>query len=385
MENNIQRRQFIKTVAAGTAAAYLAPSLIFKNTQVYAAASKSLVVQASHSHLVNSSEKIEQKVVRIVVDETIIALTRTASARDAWMKIFPRLQPTDVIGIKINCNNNRALVSHPEVAYAIAHSLSESLGFNPNNMIIWDRSDDELTRAGYAINKTDKDIRCFGTLVQRGRGMWGGHPSNMGGKGGPSHGNPHAAKMGGKNGSSHSNPQSANIGDKGVGYDMNAPIDVGGGIQSHLSKIVTETCTYLINVPVLKDSRLSGVTLAMKNYYGAIDNPGSCHGNSGDPYIANINNTLPIKDKTKLILCDALFGCYDGGPFAPPQWISGQLLASTDPVALDSVGMTLINQQRKQRSLSPVSVRAKFLHTAGNLGLGNNDPQRINVVKTRLG
>ena len=385
MKNTIQRRQFIKTVAVGTVASYFAPSLVFNTTpKVSADVSKSRVIQASHSHLVSSNEKIEQRVVKTVVDETMISLTDTASVRDAWMKIFPRLQSTDLIGIKINCNNNTALVTHPEVVYAISQSLTESLGFNPNNLIIWDRSDEELVRAGYSINKTDKGIRCFGTLVKR--GGWGGHrPSNRGGHGNPPHGNPHATNMGDMGSNRHDNPQTANVSGEGIGYDMSAPIDVGDGIQVHLSKMVTEMCTYLINVPVLKDSRLAGVTLGLKNYFGAIDRPFSCHRNAGDPYIANLYNIDPIKEKTRLVLGDTVFGCYDGGPFAPPQWISGNLLASTDPVALDHVGMTLIDQQRKKRNLAPVALRTKYLRTAGNLGLGNHDPQLIDVVQAQLG
>jgi uncharacterized protein (DUF362 family) len=383
MKNTIHRRQFIKTVAAGTVASYFAPSLMFNPTRVSADASKSRVIRASHHHLVDSNEKIDQNVVKTVVDETMISLTGTASVRDAWMKIFPRLQSTDLIGIKINCNNNRALVTHSEVVYAIGHGLSGSLGFNPNNVIIWDRSDDELVRAGYTINKSAKGIRCFGTLVKR--GGWGGHrSSNRGGHGNSPHGNPHAANMGGGERSRHANPQTADVGGGGIGYDMSTPIDVGDGIQVHLSKMVTEMCTYLINVPVLKDSMLAGVTLGLKNYFGAIDRPFSCHRKAGDPYIANLYNLDPIKEKTRLVLGDAVFGCYDGGPFAPPQWISGNLLASTDPVALDYVGMMLIDQQREKRNLTPVALRTKYLRTAGNLGLGNHDPQMIDVVEAQL-
>lgn len=73
-------------------------------------------------------------------------------------------------------------------------------------------------------------------------------------------------------------------------------------------------CTYLINVPVLKDYTIAGVTFSMKNHCGLVDNPGSLHGNSCDPYMAELNNTAPIKEKTRLIVMDASLCIYVGGP-----------------------------------------------------------------------
>ena len=171
----------------------------------------------------------------------------------------------------------------------------------------------------------------------------------------------------------------------GIGYDENAVVDLGKGKQVQLSKILTEHCTYLINVPVLKDHNRCGVTLGMKNHYGSINEPWLCHDGFCDPYIANLNAVSHIKDKTKLLLCDALFGIYQGGPLGAPQWINRQLLASTDPVALDYTGMTIINQQRRERGESLIAEKARHIHTAASLGLGTDDPQQIERVELQLG
>jgi len=335
VDHKITRRRFIKTTAVGAAAAYFAPELISAAGDVFAAEIKSRVVMASHNRIVDSSEQINSKIVRTVVDEALIALTNSASVQDAWTQIFPRLQSADVIGIKVNCINRR-LSSHPQVVYAIAQSLEESLQINPNNIIIWDRTSRELKRAKYTHNMTDKGVRCLGTS------------------------------------------------DK-IGYDKSFAVDVGNKRQVHLSNILTRMCTYLINVPVLKDHGTAGVTLSLKNHYGSIDRPGSCHGSGCDPYIANLNNAAQISEKTKLILCDALYGIYRNGPHGSPQWISRQILASTDPVALDYTGMTLIDEQRREKDMTPASKRTKYLHTAEALRLGNNDPKYIDMVKVSLG
>lgn len=334
MKQKITRRQFMKSTAVG-AMTYLAPTLIPSAGNVFATEAKSRVVMTTHSTIVDASEQIKTHLVRSVLDETLLALTNAASVRDAWTQIFPRLQTTDVIGIKVNCINSRQS-SHPEVVYAIAESLTESLDMNPNNVIIWDRTSRELKRAKYTLNRSDSGIRCLATS------------------------------------------------DK-IGYDKSFTVDVGNGEEVHLSNILTKMCTYLINVPVLKDHGTAGVTLSMKNHYGSIDNPWACHGRRCDPYIANLNNTPEIKEKTALIVCDALFGIYRGGPNGAPQWINRQLLASFDPVALDYIGMTLIDQQRKIKKISSVSARTPFLRTAATLGIGTDNPAKIDLIKVKSG
>ncbi len=346
MRKKLTRRQFVTTTAVGAAAAYFAPALVFDPSHAFSAEMKSRVAMASHHNIVDSSEQINSKIIGTVLDETLIALTNTSSIQDAWAQIFPHLQSTDVIGIKVNCINKR-LPSHPEVAYAIAQSLEASLGVNPNNIIIWDRTGHELKQARYTLNTTGAGVRCFGTY-ERFRII---------------------------------DKFSADF----IGYDESFAVDVGEGTKVHLSKILTEMSTYLINVPVLKDHSIAGVTLSMKNHYGSIDRPRSCHRGSCNPYIAKLNAASQIKDKTKLIVCDALYGMYDGGPYGAPQWINRQLVASTDPVALDYTGMTIIDQQRKKKRMSSVSGKVRYLRSAANIGLGNNDPQKIEVIEAQLG
>ena len=324
------RRQFLKTAAVAAAASML-PLIGFRSAY---AAGKSRVVVASHAELVGADETIQPRIVRAAIDDMLMELTGTASARDAWMALLPNLQTTDVIGIKVNCINSRQ-ASHPEVIYPLAESLTSSLGMNPNNIIVWDRTGRELKQAKYTLNREQQGVRCLATADD-------------------------------------------------IGYDKNAVVEVGNGKQVHLSRILSEMCAYLINVPVLKDHGIAGLTLSLKNHYGSIDHPGSCHGNGCDPYVANLNAAALIRAKTKLLLCDALFGIYQGGPGGRPQWMNRQLFASTDPVAFDSVGMTMIDAQRAARKLAPVAPRVKYLATAAQLGLGTNDPTQIERIDMTL-
>ncbi len=341
----IKRRKFIKATTASAAAVYLAPGIVFGADDSKPVVDKSRVVVASNQKLVNASHQIDKELVRETLDDVLIALTNKATIYDAWMHIFPNLQPSDIIGIKVNCIN-RKISTHPEVTYAIANSLIESLKINPNNILIWDRSDKELVKSKYTFNTSQKGIRCFGTVPEFSRLEW----------------------------LFNSTPEGF------IGYDQSVEVDLGNDTPIYLSRILTEMCTYLINVPVLKDHSYTGVTLSMKNHYGSIDKPQKCHGGSGDPYIGNLNNLSHIKDKTKLIICDALFSIYNGGPYGAPQWVSHRLLASTDPVAHDHTGMEIIDQKRLEKELDPVSIEAKFFKTAVKLELGTNDPQKIDKI-----
>ena len=279
--------------------------------------------------MLDGSGKINSAAVKPVIDDTLTELTGTGSVKDAWLKIFPKLQSSDVIGFKVNCIN-RHLSSHPEVVLPLVDSLVGSLDLNPNNIIIWDRTARELSRAGYTLNKTSEGIRAMGTKED-------------------------------------------------VGYDDDRLIEVNTGETVKPSKILSRMCDHLVNVPVLKDHERSGVTISMKNHYGSIDSPRNCHGGGCDPYIANINKDPLVKDKTRLIFCDAIQGIYDGGPGGTPQFVQNELMAGFDTVAFDKVCLDIIEKQRKANGLHYIESMAKFIQTGADLGLGTNDLNRIDM------
>ena len=340
------RREFIKSTAVGATAIYLGPSFAFgADTGL-----KSRVVNIINSKLINSNDQVNDQFARQCVEEALLLLTQKNDIKDAWMQIFPDLKTKDTIGLKVNCLN-RKCPTHKEISYAIAQSMIDSFGMNPNNIIIWDRTTSELKKSGYTINKSDKGIRCFGTVENFSIPRW------------------------------IINKDQDEEG--GIGYDKSQPINVSDGMTSHLSKILTRMSTYMINVPVLKDHGKAGITLSLKNHYGTIDNPKDCHSNYCNPFISKMNASSQIKDKTKLIICDAAFGIYKGGPLGAPQWKNNSILASIDPVALDYSGMQIINAQRKKKDLDKVDVKAVHVKTSHDMGLGNADPNKI-ILKEKI-
>jgi hypothetical protein len=107
-------------------------------------------------------------------------------------------------------------------------------------------------------------------------------------------------------------------------------------------------CTALIAMPALKAHWLTGLGTALKLYIMYSGRPSSYH----DGRNANLAETwlLPdVKGKTKLVLVDALRPLCDKGPQPDPRymWDYRALMASTDPVAVDAVGLEIVMAKRK--------------------------------------
>ncbi|MCX7918521.1 MAG: DUF362 domain-containing protein [bacterium] len=325
----ISRRKFIKQSSIIGFGSIIIPKFTPLISAIPKALAPSKVVVVTHPEATSGSV-INQSVVQMMTDTGIRELTGIAQLGQAWQSLFPGLTASSVIAIKVNCINN-LLSTHPQVINTVINGLAQMLNgsFNINNIIIYDRTNSELTAAGYTLNTGSSGVRCFGT--------------------------------------NHS----------GVGYDTSFSIPVGSTTRN-LTKIVTQYANYLINAAVLKDHSQGGVTLSLKNHYGSVNNPGTlAHGsppNGCNPDVADISNSTTIRTKTKLIIIDALFGKHTWGPGGSPNITFNGLIFSTDPVAADCVGRDILNTYKT----TPVD--ANYIHTAASYGLGNDiDINRVNI------
>ncbi|GAK57229.1 hypothetical protein U27_04194 [Candidatus Vecturithrix granuli] len=276
-------------------------------------------------------ETIQQTVVARMIQSGISKLMGTTDASSAWNQLF---RADDTVGLKVNCLAGRGLSTHPEVAYGIVEGL-KLVGIPEEHIIIWDKTNRDLKRGGYQVNTGKRGVKCFGTDALRN------------------------------------------------GYETTPSI--AGQVGSLFSTILSQYCSATVNIPLLKDHDLSGVSISLKNFYGAIHNPNKYHQNNCNPYIADLNTHPYIQKKVKLIICDALLPQYHGGPSFKPQWTwkFGALLFSLDPVALDAVGADLIEQQRRQHgipTLREAGRHPQYIHTAAEYGLGVDDLSRIDIM-----
>jgi hypothetical protein len=335
----ITRRRFIRNLSAGAAGAALATALPgLGRAQTGRAKDLSKVVIARHPNSVIDAYTFDQSIVGELVNWAITEFTGQEAPGLAWAQVFPGINASSVVSIKVNCINS-ACSSHPEVAYAVAEGLaSMRLGggsFSRNNIIIWDRWKTNLNNAGYMIyeGSDTNAIRCFGT------GLGPGYDPDD--------------------------------------YDWDSQFAVQGKTVAP-SPILTQESDYLINLPVLKNHTGAGITLGMKNHLGSVYDPEDLH--HIDPELAELNQIFRdhLDDKDKITIVDALVGINTTGPGGAPQFAYQGIILGTDLVAVDCVGRDVLADNGWLGSPDP-----SYLAAAADppYNLGTNDPAEIEVVE----
>lgn len=166
-------------------------------------------------------------------------------------------------------------------------------------------------------------------------------------------------------------------------------VDYGHG-KTQLTNYLVKQVDALINVPNIKDHSLAGVTGALKNFSHSsslMTNPGAGHGNCCDPFIAEINALKPIIEKRRLTITNGLIGVFNGGPdTSNPQFHFPHdgFLIGTDPVALDTYQLGIVEAARKEKGLASLhagSNRPIHLKTAAEMGLGTHNLDEVDIVK----
>jgi len=161
--------------------------------------------------------------------------------------------------------------------------------------------------------------------------------------------------------------------------------------ETRLRAALVRDTTAIINLPVLKMHSGSGASMAMKNHFGSINNPSAFHGwkiGQMARSIAELNNLEPIRKRTRLIVVDATRPLFAGGPYdnADYRWTFGGLIVGADPVAVDSVGLDILEKRRAEHRGRPwpAADAREMVEWARKIGLGNADSSRIDLVTIKL-
>jgi uncharacterized protein (DUF362 family) len=266
-------------------------------------------------------------VVQRMVDALLTELAGGAS--NPWPVIVPGINNCTRVGLKVNCLNP-SFPTSPAIVRAVVKSLIANVHHEcGGNIIVWDRSyTDELK----AVGKYDQYLRELGASVFI-RGTANG-------------------------------PQAP-------GYSE-ASFGTFEGSSPRLSRILLEQTDVTINLPVLKTHGQSGITAALKNIYGIIDNPESFHK-------PKLNTALPalfaipaIRNSIKLTIVDGLRAVINRNTADPPDSQPGRIFGSLDPLATDFYARDLVNDLRDARKFGPITPEADlaWLDNAYNLGLG---------------
>jgi uncharacterized protein (DUF362 family) len=297
-----------------------------------AAAEKSKVVIARDPALRGGEGSPDSNRVLKMLDRAMQSFYGGDSPIDAWKKV---VRPGEVVGLKVNCLSGKGAATSTVLVEAICERLQQA-GIPQKDIVIWDRLNSDLESAGYRVASRKDRIRS--------------------------------------------------IGNDTAGYDDE--LTINGSAGSLLSNTLAHTCDAVINLPVLKDHGIVGVTLALKNLFGAIHNPNKYHTNAGDPYVADVNMFPAIRQKVRLTICDALTAQYEGGPSYMPQWSwpYNGLMVARDPVALDYTGWQILERKRAEKGMKPLRELHReptYIATAADRRhrLGTNDPNLIGVVE----
>jgi len=292
---------------------------------------KSRVVVARDEKLRVGNSSPSQDGILKILDRALQTFFDRDQPIEAWKQL---VRPGEVVGLKVNCLAGRGISTNRQLVEGICERLQQ---VGVRSIVIWDRLNADLESVGFKIIEGNAGIRCFGNDF--------------------------------------------------AGYEQE--LAVYGSVGSLLSTTLTRICDAVINLPVLKDHGITGITGALKNMFGAIHNPNKYHLNVGDPYVADVNMLPAVRQKIRLSICDATTAQYEGGPSFMPQWTwpYNGLIVARDPVAMDYTCWQIIERKRAEKGLEPLS-RVKrapvYLSTAADSRhqLGTCDPNKIQLVET---
>ncbi|MEW6367243.1 MAG: hypothetical protein AB1714_21645 [Acidobacteriota bacterium] len=317
MNRRWSRRDFIAAGALGGMAGWWASSkaatLLAQSSLAF---DRTKVIVARDEKCINGRNECDPVLVKRAFDRSLLALTGRQDARAAWTSLG--LAAADVVAVKMNCCTwTIPLAPHKELVRALCDSLGTVIP--QNNIILYDRSNEQLDEGGFAINQSKSGVRCFGN-------------------------------------------------DQGGGYDE----------QERLTRIVTNTCTKLINLASLKCVEWHfGGSIFMKNHIGTLmseDMP-KCHGNPD--FLAEVSSRPSIRKKTILQLCDGLRGSYQRGV----PWYWAGIIMGRDPVASECVAMDVINEKRIAEKVPAIEMPAHLLIAAGKYRIGTCNAHLIERVR----
>ncbi len=305
-------------------------------------------------------EYIDQDVVSGMVERGVMVLTGETNIVDAWNTLIP-YQAGEDVAIKINFNNSyscgggddEGIDAYSETVNAVIEGLI-SIGVTPDHIWITDPS--RVIPDRFTERIINSDVQYYSINY------------------------------------SCDHPNYHDV----VYVDTNS-IHVSYVLCPEGEKVrpaqVFVDAEHLINIPIFK-SHGNYVTLALKNHYGSAligDYPrgssylhqcfetGSYCNRDSANLLADINNNPHIRDKTRLIIGEGLFGNPRTNWQETETWaIFGNddpniLFFSADPVAISSVMTDYIIEERIISDIWPNTQDHYQLHAAALLGLGVHD------------
>jgi hypothetical protein len=412
----ITRRRFVQDSAllAG-GAVILGSSLACRGGA--GSAGKSRVVSVAADDMLNDLEYNTAAVHRSF-EAGLKELTGERTLKNAWASL---VSPDDVVGIKING------IGAPRISSSLA-SINEtvaglrSAGVRENAIIIWDRMDRDFRRTGLPINRGPSGVRVQGCSIE-----WEGVVPWVPGydkdvyvsfEDGTLRKFRELAAGGFTREASQreifnsvtwlwtliqQKNEKARTYEKEIRRLYTDYADLEGirriadevagefeGVtiedeeKSCFTEIVTKDITKLVNIAVLKHNEDSGVTWATKNIaLGVTTNKVRFHIDYCAKAIPEILAQPCIKDKTVLHIGEAAkisTVSVAGAQIARDN----RIFFSRDPVAMDRIGLDILEEKRAAQGLESVRAVATHVAACAKRGLGTDDLANIEYRQIRV-
>lgn len=348
-------------------------------------------------HYVINSERVHSMVERL-----LLAVTGKETVNAAWESL---VSPKDVVGIKISTTGGASGATHRAVVTTLVEGLMAA-GIPRSHILVWDREEDDLRAAGYLPPHGQPGADPFVCPVQAIEPRWGYDPKAIytsavlgkliwgdllfQGKRVPAD-EPLRPPPDAEKPTPSINPNvTASAMARGL-LNPNMRL-IPGTAQDNLSNashyctILSKKVTKVINVPVLSDNVFAGFGGALYNMtIPNIDNWRRLVGSPryGATAIPEMFSDPAVGGKVVLNITDGLVAQLAGGPIFQPFYARhhATLYASKDAVAIDAVTLRYLELWRAQAQLPPIKDAAAHVRTAGDIGLGNFAPEKIDLHK----
>src|SRR6266849_940542 len=289
-----------------------------------------------------STGQANDETVREMMARGMRTLTGAGTTADAWRRFF---EPSDVVGIKVNCGGYPFAVSAYEIVADVVRQLA-GIGVPLAQIYVYERFQNQLDEVNYAPHL------------------------------------PHGLQI--------VAAERANRYVDNSGYDpatyLEADLFGEDDTRSNLMRLVSQRLTKIINIPNMKDHGATGVTGCLKNIaYGSFSNVARTH-QRGKSHTYSVVGTLaaiePLRSRTVLQIMDGLRGVWHGGPFARTTryvFYPRQIQFGTDPVAIDRLLLDIIEEQRRAHGAISIWDRSPSSLKINNTRARDADPN-VNII-----
>jgi len=296
--------------------------------------------------------------------------TKQEDLKRAWFDILTNYKKGDKIAIKPNFNflnhGYKFTITSPQLINSVVKQLIEAVGVNPQEIFLYDLckkipGDMVRNRISYPINYIERTDSK--TIVDKMK---------------------HRLYYG--------------LASADLDAEINMREDVvdenGNPVKCYIPKVVTQA-QHLINMPLLTNHIFIANSGSLKNHFGTVRfsnfnaYPDVLHGKGLNKSIVDINQHPHIRNKTRIIIGDGLYGVFDRGDGDGKRvWktfnhdFPKSIFISKDPVALDSVMASIVIQEREVHQLNILST--EYLNDAMGNGLGIYEISKKNTPYKKI-